>query len=60
MSTAVKLNKPSPIPKEFDFRAGPRDGVIYDDLIKRDKVNLDIFGLKDKSLEDSANLPPPT
>jgi type I restriction enzyme M protein len=31
----------------------------YDDLIKRDKVNLDIFWLKDESLEDSANLPPP-
>jgi type I restriction enzyme M protein len=29
----------------------------YDDLIKRDKVNLDIFWLKDESLEDSANLP---
>jgi type I restriction enzyme M protein len=32
---------------------------VYDDLIKRDKVNLDIFWLKDESLEDSANLPPP-
>jgi type I restriction enzyme M protein len=31
----------------------------YDDLVKRDKVNLDIFWLKDESLEDSANLPPP-
>jgi type I restriction enzyme M protein len=31
----------------------------YDDLAKRDKVNLDIFWLKDESLEDSANLPPP-
>ena len=31
----------------------------YEDLIKRDKVNLDIFWLKDESLEDSANLPPP-
>lgn len=31
----------------------------YDDLIKRDKVNLDIFWLKDETLEDSANLPPP-
>jgi len=31
----------------------------YDDLIKRDKVNLDIFWLKDESLEDSANLPSP-
>lgn len=31
----------------------------YDDLIKRDKTNLDIFWLKDKSLEDSADLPEP-
>ncbi len=31
----------------------------YDDLIKRDKVNLDIFWLKDDSLEDFANLPAP-
>ena len=31
----------------------------YDDLIKRDKVSLDIFWLKDDSLEDSANLPDP-
>ena len=31
----------------------------YDDLLKRDKVSLDIFWLKDESLEDSANLPDP-
>jgi type I restriction enzyme M protein len=31
----------------------------YDDLAKRDKINLDIFWLKDESLEDSANLPRP-
>jgi type I restriction enzyme M protein len=31
----------------------------YDQLIKRDKVNLDIFWLKDKSLEDSEDLPDP-
>ena len=31
----------------------------YDDLMKRDKVNLDIFWLRDESMEDSANLPPP-
>ncbi|HUS34344.1 MAG TPA: class I SAM-dependent DNA methyltransferase [Verrucomicrobiae bacterium] len=31
----------------------------YADLIKRDKANLDIFWLKDESLEDSANLPDP-
>jgi type I restriction enzyme M protein len=31
----------------------------YEDLAKRDKINLDIFWLKDESLEDSANLPEP-
>ncbi|MFM7184774.1 MAG: SAM-dependent DNA methyltransferase, partial [Planctomycetota bacterium] len=31
----------------------------YDELIKRDKVSLDIFWLKDKSLEDSEDLPAP-
>jgi type I restriction enzyme M protein len=31
----------------------------YEDLIKRDKINLDIFWLKDEALEDSANLPAP-
>jgi type I restriction enzyme M protein len=34
-------------------------GFTYDELVKRDKVNLDIFWLKDESLEDSANLPAP-
>lgn len=29
----------------------------YDELLKRDKVNLDIFWLKDEALEESANLP---
>ena len=31
----------------------------YNDLIQRDKVSLDIFWLKDESLEDSENLPDP-
>lgn len=31
----------------------------YDELMQRDKVSLDIFWLKDESLEDSANLPNP-
>ena len=31
----------------------------YDDLVKRDKVNLDIFWLKDDSLENSEDLPEP-
>lgn len=31
----------------------------YQDLLKRDKVSLDIFWLKDESLETSATLPDP-
>ena len=31
----------------------------YEDLMARDKVNLDIFWLRDESLEEFANLPDP-
>jgi type I restriction enzyme M protein len=31
----------------------------YDELVKRDKLNLDIFWLKDASLDDPDSLPPP-
>ena len=31
----------------------------YDDLVKRDKASLDIFWLRDESMEDSASLPSP-
>lgn len=31
----------------------------YEELISRDKANLDIFWLRDESLEDTANLPDP-
>src|SRR5262249_23672569 len=31
----------------------------YEELAKRDKLKLDIFWLKDKSLEDAENLPDP-
>jgi type I restriction enzyme M protein len=34
-------------------------GFTYEELTNRDKVNLDIFWLKDESLEESANLPAP-
>jgi type I restriction enzyme M protein len=33
--------------------------ATYEELIKGDKLNLDIFWLKDEALEDSANLPDP-
>ena len=31
----------------------------YAELVKRDRLNLDIFWLKDESLEDTSSLPPP-
>ena len=31
----------------------------YKELLKREKVSLDIIWIKDKSLEDTENLPPP-
>jgi type I restriction enzyme M protein len=31
----------------------------YDEIIARDKASLDIFWLRDESLEDSASLPDP-
>ena len=31
----------------------------YEELVARDKVSLDIFWLRDESLEDAANLPDP-
>ncbi len=31
----------------------------YEELAKRDKLNLDIFWIKDKSLEDADSLPEP-
>ncbi len=45
------------------MRAGGPDGrwrmYSYEELIKRDKASLDIFWLKDESLSESENLPPP-
>lgn len=49
--------------KRHDRKDGPADGrwrsFSYEELLKRDKLNLDIFWLRDKSLEDSENLPEP-
>lgn len=39
--------------------AGRWRSFSYEELLARDKVNLDIFWLRDESLEDSANLPNP-
>ncbi len=48
--------KPTWTDKKQDGRWRAYD---YDELINRDKASLDIFWLKDASLEDSENLPDP-
>jgi type I restriction enzyme M protein len=40
--------------------AGRWRAYNYDELVARDKASLDIFWLKDESLEDSDNLPEPS
>ena len=43
--------------KRVPTAAGAR--TTYDELINRDKASLDIFWLRDESLEESDNLPDP-
>ena len=40
-------------------QAGRWRAFDYEELINRDKASLDIFWLKDESLEESENLPEP-
>ena len=42
-----------------ETRDGRWRAYDYDDLVARDKASLDIFWLRDKSLEDTENLPAP-
>jgi type I restriction enzyme M protein len=44
---------------EDDPNGGRWRSYDYDELINRDKASLDIFWLRDESLEDSENLPDP-
>jgi type I restriction enzyme M protein len=42
-----------------DTPGGRWRSYSYEEIVKRDKCSLDIFWLRDESLEDSENLPPP-
>jgi type I restriction enzyme M protein len=44
---------------EGDPNGGRWRAYDYEELINRDKASLDIFWLRDESLEDSENLPDP-
>ncbi|MBI2312883.1 MAG: SAM-dependent DNA methyltransferase [Betaproteobacteria bacterium] len=53
---------PSPLPASGAREVGLQGrwrAYDYEELIARDKASLDIFWLKDESLADSDNLPPP-
>jgi type I restriction enzyme M protein len=52
-------NKREPIWDEKEHPQGRWRMFSYDEVVARDKCSLDIFWLKDESLEDSANLPAP-
>ena len=48
--------KPTWSEKTQDGRWRP---YSYEEILARDKLSLDLFWLRDESLEDSANLPDP-
>jgi type I restriction enzyme M protein len=51
---------PRPLPPRREKGAEGRwRSYDYEELIDRDKASLDIFWLRDESLADSDNLPPP-
>jgi len=50
------LRKPTWSEQTPDGRWRP---YTYDQIVARDKVSLDLFWLRDESLEDSASLPDP-
>jgi hypothetical protein len=52
------MNQSSIVQKLWNYCNVLRDDG-YDELIARDKASLDIFWLKDVSLEDTENLPAP-
>ncbi|MGH8520365.1 MAG: hypothetical protein ACREU9_02740, partial [Gammaproteobacteria bacterium] len=49
----------SSLPQGEGGQSGRWRCYSYEELIKRDKASLDIFWLKDESLSESENLPPP-
>jgi|GEM_PF-1519906 len=64
--TRKKPPHPDPLPegegkesKAAKANVGRWRAFTYAELIASDKTNLDIFWLKDESLEDTENLPPP-
>ncbi len=60
----VKCYKPGQSTSEADLERkknpeGRWRSYDYDELLKRDKLSLDLFWIKDKSLTDTDSLPAP-
>ena len=59
-SEFIKCYKPEDRSKRRETKKNERwKAFTYKEIIARDKVNLDLFWLKDDSLEDTENLPAP-
>jgi len=56
---AADGGKGAPVVVEGKPTSGRWRSYDYDELVARDKCSLDLFWLRDESLEDSANLPAP-
>ena len=62
---ARQIDTESEIPLKKHWQNEPEPGMFierpagYEELVQRDKVSLDLIWLRDESLEDSENLPPP-
>jgi type I restriction enzyme M protein len=59
MKGAASNKSPRPLGEGMGEGESRWRSYTYDELIARDKTNLDIFWLKDESLEDTDNLPAP-
>ena len=57
--TNPPFGKKSSITVVNDEGETDKESISYDELVARDKLSLDIFWLKDESLEDSSMLPDP-
>ena len=53
----IKVYNPGKLAKRKETERFKK--FTYDEIVARDKANLDIFWLKDESLEDTENLPAP-
>jgi type I restriction enzyme M protein len=57
--SSTPASSPTTVTVALCSEGDPVESAACDDLVARDKVNLDLAWLRDESLEDLDNLPPP-